>query len=386
MKKKSSKNISKIKTLSSFKGVPFNDTLESFLDTHQISEDVECYQLLFCPYGNGTSFADLNKIEFSSRVVILNIMDSLIDQYDNLDIEQITQFCKNHSEHNFIIFNVHLDLQQQFNIPNLYFDTIIPTSFASKFFPVEKKEISNRWISLNRNTKLHKVLAVCYLLSKDYYRNGDISFKMDVQTLSRFHQYKNIAKVATLSNELKRNLMKGFIRFKEKDFNLLSIDDFAKSDDRVADNYNTNIKPVYENIGIEIIPGSIFFEKSPLLSEKELQPIYGQNFPIYLNGPGMVKGIKKFLDIDIFDDIIDHSYDEIENPFERLAAAIDRNEDLLNGSTNISELWHDNEKRFKDNIDRVDNFMHDQTCQKTYNHGKIKKALEHFKVSVADKV
>jgi len=386
MKKKSSKNISRINTLSSFVGVPFNDTLESFLDTHEIGENIECYQLLYCPYASGTSFNDLNQIEFSSRVVILNIMDSIVDEYDNLDIKQITQFCKNHSEQNFIIFNVHLDLQKQFNIPNLYFDSIIPTSFASNFTPVEKKEISNRWISLNRNTKLHKILAICYLLSKDYYRNGDISVRMDESTLSTFPQYKNISDVAILSNELKRTLTKGFTRFKEKDFNLLSIDDFAKNDDRVANNYNTNIKPAYENVGIEIIPGSIFFERSPLLSEKELQSIYGQNFPIYLNGPGMVKGIKSYLDIDTFDDIIDHSYDEIENPFERLAAAIDRNETLLNGSTNISELWHDNEKRFKDNVDRLDNFMHDKTCQRTYNHGKIKKALEHFKVSVSDKV
>jgi len=132
---------------------------------------------------------------------------------------------------------------------------------------------------------------------------------------------------------------------------------------------------------IEIITGTMFFEKTPVLSEKEMQSVYGKNFPIYINGVGMAREMKKYFDIDIFEDIVDHSYDEIEDHFERISAAIDRNEHLLDGSTNIRELWYDNEKRFQDNCDKMDAMFHDENYQKIHNYKRIRNALTHFGVS-----
>jgi len=367
-----------VKTLSSFPGTPFNDTFETFLDTYNLSEDIECYQLLFCPYGTGTSFDNLYEINFQSKVVILNIMDLMIDKDDNVAIDEIKKFCEDHPEQNFIIFNLHLNLQNELKLSNLYLDTIIPTGFTEKLNHCEKKEISNKWLSLNSDTKLHKVMTVSYLLSKDYHENGNITFSVDIPPLVSYHKYKNITKIP---ETLRTEFSKGYERFKSRDFNLLKIRNFDRKDDRVANNYNVNLLPVYETIGVEIITGSMFFEKTPVLSEKELQSVYAKNFPIYINGPGVAKGINKLLDIDIFDDIIDHSYDDIEDHFERLAAAIDRNEHLLNGSTNIQELWLDNQKRFEDNCNRMDAFIHDKNHLQSFNHQKIQNALTHFEIS-----
>lgn len=372
-----------IKTLSSFPGVPFNNALETFFDDYKIGEDIECYQLLFCPYGTGTSFGDLQQIKFKSRIVILNIMDSMIDRSDNLAIEEISKFCSNYPEQNFIIFSVHLDLQKQFDVPNLYLDSIIPTSYSEPLKRCEKKDLTNKWILLNADTKIHKVMAVCYLLSKDYHENGQITFNMEVPPLVRYNQYKNITKIPTYN--LRSSFALGYSRFISKNFNRLKIRNFDLSDDRVANNYNVNLLPAYERVGLEIITGTMFFEKTPLLSEKEIQSVYAKNFPIYLNGVGIVDGIKNYLNIDTFDDIIDHSYDQIEDHFERLSVAIDKNQHLLDGSTNIKELWQDNQKRFEDNCDRLDSLMHDKVVQKTFNNQKIKKSLEHFNVSVKNK-
>lgn len=369
-----------IKTLSSFPGCPFNDTFETFFDTYNLKEDVECYQLLFCPYGTGTCFTDLYKIKFKSRVVILNVIDLMIDSLDNVAIDELKQFCEHYPEQNFIIFSLHLNLRKELSIPNLYLDTIIPTSYTERLQHCEKKEISNRWLVLNADTKVHKVMSVSYLLSKDYWNNGDITFNMSVPTLVKSDRYKNITKVP---DHLKEDFSRGYERFKSEDFNHLKIRNFDLTDDRVANNYNVNLLPVYENIAVEIINGTMFFESTPVLSEKEVQSVYAKNFPIYMNGPGIVRELKKFTQIDIFDDIIDHSYDEIEDHFERLAAAIDRNEHLLDGSTNISELWNDNRQRFEDNCKIMDDLLYDQNKQKTINHQKIKQALKHFDVSVA---
>jgi hypothetical protein len=95
----------------------------------------------------------------------------------------------------------------------------------------------------------------------------------------------------------------------------------------------------------------------------------------------MAREMKKFFGIDLFEDIVDHSYDEIEDHFERLAAAIDRNQHLLDGSTNIEELWFDNQQRFEDNCDKMDSMIYDKTYQKIFNHERIKQSLKHFEVS-----
>ncbi|NDB30534.1 hypothetical protein EB155_12825, partial [archaeon] len=310
-----------ITTLSSFPGVPFNDTFETFFDTHTLGEDIDCYQLLFCPYGNGSSFEDLYKIKFQNQVVILNMMDLMIDNNDNTAIDELTKFCETYPEHNFIVFNLHPGIERELKISNLYLDSIISTNFTENLKHCEKKKISNRWLSLNRDTKVHRVLTISYLLSKDYYQNGDITFDMEASTLVTPDKYKNIT--TGLSAELKKDLARGFSRFKSKDFNLLKIRNFDKSTDRVASNYNQNLLPLYQTTGVEIITGTMFFEKSPVFSEKEIQPVYGKNFPIYINGVGIVREMKKLFDIDTFDDIVDNSYDEIEDHFERMAAAID---------------------------------------------------------------
>ena len=372
-----------IKTLSTIPGINFNQMLEIFFDEHKVDEDIECYQLIFCPYGYGTSFDDLNEIDFQSRVVILNIIDTIIDPEDNTDLISLTEFCENHPEQNFIISAPHFNLQRELDIPNLYLTTLAPTSLQEKWIRCEKRNLTPRWLSLNSSTKLHRMLTISYLLSKDYHQTGFFTFDTNSQLIVTHEQYKNIKN--PLSYKLRSDLARGLVKFKSKDFNRLKLNKFDQNDLRVSYNYNTNLLPIYERIAVEIITGTMFFERSPVLSEKEMQSVYAKNFPIYINGVGMAKEIKNFFGMDVFEDIVDHSYDEVEDHFERLVQAIDRNEHLLNGTTNIRELWHDNEKRFNDNCDKLDSIVHDGEYQRYFNRERIKKALNHFNVSFSEK-
>lgn len=370
-----------IKTLSTTIGIPFNDTFESFCEKYTIDEDIECYQFFFCPWGTGTSFGDLNAINFKSRVVILNIIDSIVDKTDNVAIKELRNFCESHPEQNFILFSPHFNLKKQLDIPNLYSDAIMPTLLTERYRRCEKKEISNRFVSLCNETKLHKVLTISYLLSKNYGKNGDFTFNFNHELLAQPSSYINLG---TMPDKLRSSFSKGYEVFKNKDFNILDIEPLHDKDTlNPAENYNNIISYVYENCAVEIVTGTVFFESSPVLSEdKEIQSVYSKNFPIFLNGVGMVSEMKKFFDIDVFEDIIDHSYDNIENHFERLAAAIDRNENLLNGSMNIKELWFDNRHRFDYNCDKIQSMLFDGSYQKIFNYKKIEKALTHFNVEL----
>jgi hypothetical protein len=202
---------------------------------------------------------------------------------------------------------------------------------------------------------------------------------MNAPTLVKPDKYKNITRIP--SGDFRYDLAKGYGKFMSENYNHLKIRNFDYNDDRVANNYNVNLLPVYERIAVEIITGTMFFEPTPVLTEKEVQSIYAKNFPIYINGPGIAREIKKFLNVDIFEDIVDHSYDEIEDHFDRLAAAIDRNQHLLDGSTNIKELWNDNRERFENNCKIMDDLLYDRDKRKIIDHQKIKQALKHFDVA-----
>jgi hypothetical protein len=380
----------KITSLSSTAGFPFNTALEDFFNTYEVDKDIECYELFFnsdesrlnmgSDHG-GSNFDDLYQIKFKSQIVILNITDSIVDKDNNVVVDELLEFCSNHPENNFIVFTFHDMFIKQINIKNLYIDTIfsitLRNSFTQKLKYFKKNIKSNEWLLLNSKMKLHRLLIIYYLLSKEYYKNGLISVNLDY-----LESFEGLEIKSKITKQLKDDFLKGKTRFENNEFNLLKIPpNRGNVISSSIENYNNNLLPIYRKTGIEIITGTMFFNNDTCIGEKEIQNVYGKSFPIYITGCGVVKKMKDLFNIDTFDDIIDHSYDEVENPFERLATAIDKNEKLLNGSTNIKELWSDNQKRFEDNRAKVNSSLCDTIYQTHFNEERIKKSLDYFNVS-----
>jgi hypothetical protein len=56
--------------------------------------------------------------------------------------------------------------------------------------------------------------------------------------------------------------------------------------------------------------------------------------------------------LDMFDDLIDHSYDLISDPASRINTAIDLNLDILT-SLNLTKIWNKHKYRIDNNISFV---------------------------------
>jgi hypothetical protein len=395
-----------------------DDTFETFFDTYNLTEEIECYQVALPDDDGDESLSYLTencpRYTFRTRVVILNIQSLILDEFGDIDMDGLVKFCEYHHDQQFIIFNPQINFKgitskNSIGKPNLYADTLNSSFLYNSENNssdesihlnrgIEKKKISNQWLFLNSTAGLHKVVTLSYLLSKDYYKNGFISIghQTDHRTLiqdyyvpQRFDEgeiLKNTSEmhhdVSKISPELKLELKKGYERFGSKDFNILKVEPTYELKDNY---YNDYLNPLYETTGVEVVAGITFFEQFPIISGKIFRSVYAKHFPIHLNGVGMVKWMEDAFGLDMFRDIVDHSYDEITDHFERLTAAIDRNAHLLDGSTNIHELWHDNQKRFEDNCKQMDKFIDDEDHRRNVNHEKIKKALTHFGIFVADK-
>lgn len=124
-------------------------------------------------------------------------------------------------------------------------------------------------------------------------------------------------------------------------------------------NFTNRLKPLYENVCIEFISETTMTEKSFLITEKTLNSILGCNFPIFISSAGTVDFLRN-IGLDVFDDIIDHNYDTINNPFDRIYRAIQDNKQLLTARPNdVRHIWYRCYDRFLANVQFAKNKMFD---------------------------
>jgi hypothetical protein len=106
---------------------------------------------------------------------------------------------------------------------------------------------------------------------------------------------------------------------------------------------------MYRNSFVEIVGESQFAAPSFFITEKTAHSFYGCNFPIIMSGCGTVTHLRE-LGLDVFDDIVDHTYDTIANPFDRIVTAIDSNRRLLTDPVYAKQAWIQCKPRFERNI------------------------------------
>ena len=124
------------------------------------------------------------------------------------------------------------------------------------------------------------------------------------------------------------------------------------------ENFENNLSGLYKNSFVEFV-GCKHHPVTKLNSdEKYINSIYGRNFPIII---GTYKTVEFFRNsgLDMFDNIVDHSYDSIENPVDRFFAAIESNKNLIKDYDQTKQLWKQNEHRFNKNVDFANNQMYD---------------------------
>lgn len=212
------------------------------------------------------------------------------------------------------------------------------------------------FVSLNRNQRHHRCMLISLLYGLELDKHGIISclFKEKFIDLFRYSNWKFTAD----QQNIKDILTIGFDNFKNSE--PMVTDDWEiytnNNNDNVS-NFKNKLSNYYRNTFVEIVTETSYTEKCFNLTEKTLNSVYGCNFPIILSSKGAVEFLRN-MGLDTFDDIIDHSYDDIENPIDRLYRAITDNIELLTNNENTKQLWINNKDRFIKNVDFVKNRMY----------------------------
>ena len=133
---------------------------------------------------------------------------------------------------------------------------------------------------------------------------------------------------------------------------------------------------VFEPSCISLITEPSFYEKEIVKTEKTLMAMYGITLPIWVGGWQIPESLRK-LGFDVFDDIIDHSYENLNDPWDRAFYAVRKNLDLLKDFDRVNKFISNNISRFQRNIELIEQnvFLQYITNQISLYDDKIKLAL-----------
>jgi len=344
----------------------YDDTTLSLFRTLVGNE--ESYYIWSCPPDKMNQF--LQNTSCKSSTIFLGIKDMLdswteFDWWNNqqqVGSISIQEFARRHPNQRIVLFTSLERLEQEINEPNVHIipwggDWLNQRTEYSVLEPVLDKNFNSdrTYINLNRNARSHRVVILSYLLGQGYDTTGVLTYlknplKMPDTFLKSIGWQFDIPRHSII-REL---ILKGFDRLCTTNDYYEIYEKYGQNHTDNAGNFENKLRSMYQNSFVEIVSETSFTTPSFILSEKTAHVFYGCNFPIILNGCGSVQHLRE-LGLDMFDDVVDHSYDTIANPFDRIVAAIELNRTLLLDTEHAKSQWKRCRQRFINNVDTIRN-------------------------------
>jgi hypothetical protein len=287
-----------------------------------------------------------------------NISTSWVDPMPEFS-RYFNNMCEFYPDKQFIIVTSLENLDKEIDnrnctVINMGGDITNQISDYMQFTPVINKEPVKNFISLNRGSRYHRLYLVASLFARKLDEYGTVSMLSIPEHCTQLtdiinYEYKNDRDYEYTNKGLERYLSL---------CNTLNEDTYdiypAKANDNLT-NFTVALQHKYVNSYVEFVSETSYNEKSFNITEKTLHFIYGCNYPIIISSPGTVKFLRS-MGIDMFDDVIDHSYDDIEDPAERIKQAIDRNISVLTVDLGtLHKRWESDKYRMEQNISFVQN-------------------------------
>jgi hypothetical protein len=85
---------------------------------------------------------------------------------------------------------------------------------------------------------------------------------------------------------------------------------------------------IFEPTCVSLITEPAYTERQTIVTEKTIMAIYGGTIPIWVGG-WRIADYMRNQGFDVFDDVVDHSYQNLPDPAQRVAQAVAANLDLL---------------------------------------------------------
>jgi hypothetical protein len=116
-----------------------------------------------------------------------------------------------------------------------------------------------------------------------------------------------------------------------------------------------------------LITEPAFFERETIITEKTIMAIYGGTIPVWVGG-WRIADYMRDQGFDVFDDIVDHSYQDLTDPWDRCYYAIERNVNLLKDFDTVQKFVHNNKHRLQANLELLESNTFVNNCVRIINN------------------
>jgi len=323
----------------------------------------------------------LKEFVFKNDLIILGIKDHLVHNWKNLQEynaptvwDYFEEIFSLYPTKHFIVFTSVENLKSKYSNVKIISWGGDVTNQKKEYISLENNIIKNfnsnfSYISLNNTRRDHRELSLIVQFSLNVHKFGIITYNHN----HSLKESDNIDGVVPNKNtSFYKFLMGGLSKIKNHTFNDFDLIYPSNNNDNVS-NFKNNLINYYNEVFVEIVAETTFNEPF-MFTEKILNSIYGCNFPIILSNVGAVEHLRK-MGMDVFDDIIDHSYDREEESTHRIFSAFYKNKKILTNPDLVKKLWIKNQDRFLANIEFAKKNLYDFYLNRTMNEWKKLKYL-----------
>lgn len=191
---------------------------------------------------------------------------------------------------------------EKYNVPHVYFPGYVWFYLHGKRIPVYKSSPSYQFLCLNNFHKPHRLATIITLDQKKLLSRTAWSYRQNIND-----EGVNVKKILP-------NYEKNMINF--------TVPKHLDQDEKNFDQ-NANLNNLYSDALSTLVTETDFlFDKTTSCSEKIYHAIFFGTVPIFIGTPNSLNVLREH-GLDIYDDIIDHSYDHYIDPIQRFAKISD---------------------------------------------------------------
>jgi len=242
--------------------------------------------------------------------------------------------------------------------------TSLKGSRKSEF--IEDKEPGSFFLCMNRSPRIHRYAILCLLKKYGILDDTNWSLVCGWNFNDRKYLYKDIFNIDDVLNLNDEISYFSSIEIKKGKYEL----DYSGLDNRDVQDLPSEPK-TFENSYFNITTETNFIGQDIHITEKSFKPFFHYQFPLILASYNHVKYFRQaYPDFDFFDDVLDHSYDDVLNDRDRLFTFFEQIKNINNNKDFFIDFYKKNKDRFIKNYEILVNYNND------YDHQFFKELSE----------
>jgi len=288
----------------------------------------------------------------------LKIIFLTYHEVNDNEFEVLQQMIKHISnfgldENNFYYINNNSKLEEYKNILNTKIHTYTSTylfeliasriNFKEFIFKEDKEFLFS---CHNRKLRRHRLNTLCFLKKYDILKNTDWS-SLDAEGSWDNFEIRNLTGyfsfVADEFDYFKKIGLK-YSKYESKDIMELN-------HTNTCDITKIVTEECFTNSYINIITETYFDFPEIHITEKSFRSFYFMQLPIFVATYEHVLHLRKRFGFDMFDDLIDHSYDLEKDPLKRMKMVLEEIKRLNDNKNLVIDFYKKNKNRFEKNLD-----------------------------------